>query len=219
MAQFAGFQLQCIRGERIVFSGLDFSLDVGQALVLQGPNGSGKSSLLRLMAGLLRPEAGTMTWGGEETREDPDAHGARLHYNGHSNALKPALSVRENLSFWSSLREPPQGLAEGFGAGFGVEVGLQRFEIAHLAELPARFLSAGQRRRLALARLLAAPAPLWLLDEPANALDAHSTEILADVIGEHRAQGGSVVLATHARDVPADMQSLELSDFAVGRVS
>ena len=214
MAQFSGSQLQCIRGERIVFSGLDFTLDSGQALVLQGPNGSGKSSLLRLMAGLLRPEAGSLVWDSEKTHEDPDAHGARQHYIGHGNAIKPALSVSENLSFWAGLRESQEG--------FGVETALDRFEIAHLANLPARFLSAGQCRRLALARLLAAPAPLWLLDEPANALDARSTEILADVIGEHRARGGMVVLATHARDVPGDMQSLELSAFAVvvaGRAS
>lgn len=209
MAQFAGFQLHCVRGERTVFSGLDFTLDPGQALVLQGPNGSGKSSLLRVMAGLLRPEAGTVTWDGEETRGDPDAHGARLHYIGHGNAVKPALSVRENLGFWSGLRAPREG--------FGVVAALRRFEIAHLADLPARYLSAGQCRRLALARLLGAPAPLWLLDEPANALDARSTEILAEVIGEHRARGGSVVLATHARDVPADMRCLSLSDYAEGR--
>ncbi|MEX2450660.1 MAG: heme ABC exporter ATP-binding protein CcmA [Rhodospirillales bacterium] len=206
MAHFAGTRLFCIRGERAVFSGLDFALEAGQALVLQGPNGSGKSSLLRIMAGLLRPEAGGLTWDGDPVRDDPEAHGARLHYLGHGNALKPALSVAENLRFWAALRG---------GAGVpGVASALERFEIAHLADLPARFLSAGQRRRLALARVLAAPAPLWLLDEPANALDARATAILADVIGAHRAGGGMVVLATHARDVPGDVKSLDLADYA-----
>ena len=210
MAQFTGSQLQCIRGERIVFSGLDFHLESGQALVLQGANGSGKSSLLRLMAGLLRPELGSINWDGENTTEDLYGHGARLHYLGHGNAVKPALSVRENLSFWSGLQKAKDG--------FGVETALRQFEISHLADLPARFLSAGQCRRLALARLLSAPAPLWLLDEPANALDVRSTEMLAGAIGEHRVQGGMVVLATHASEVPADMRSLELGDYSKGPV-
>lgn len=210
MATFAGSQLHCIRGERIVFTGLDFTLDSGGALVLQGSNGSGKSSLLRLMAGLLKPAVGSMTWDQEDATEDPNEHGARLHYVGHGNAIKPALSVRENLDFWAGLRPSQEG--------FGVDPALNRFELSHLDHLPARYLSAGQSRRLALARLLAAPAPLWLLDEPANALDARSTEILADVIGEHRASGGMVVLATHARDVPEDMQCLQLGDYAAGVV-
>jgi len=211
MTTFTGSQLQCIRGERTVFSGLDFALHSGDALILQGANGSGKSSLLRLMAGLLKPESGSVMWGQENTADEPDAHGARLHYVGQGNAVKPALSVRENLGFWARLR-PSQD-------GFGVDQALARFEIGHLANLPARYLSAGQTRRLALARLLAAPAPLWLLDEPANALDARSTEILADVIGEHRAGGGMTVLATHARDIPGDMQSLSLDDFTARTVS
>jgi len=215
MVQFTGSQLHCIRGERIVFSGLDFKIEAGQALVLQGANGSGKSSLLRLMAGLLTPESGSLLWDGEKMEEGADVHGARLHYLGHGNAVKPALSVRENLRFWTGLRKAKESKAQD---GFGVDVALKRFDIAHLADLPARFLSAGQCRRLALARLLCAPVPLWLLDEPANALDARSTEILADLIGEHRAQGGMVALATHARDVPTDMQSLELGNFAVDHI-
>jgi heme exporter protein A len=206
MVQFTGSKLHCIRGERFVFSSLDFKIESGQALVLQGANGSGKSSLLRLMAGLLKPESGSLLWDGEQTDEGADVHSARLHYLGHGNAVKPALSVRENLNFWAGLIIAKERKVQD---GFGVETALKRFEIAHLADLPARFLSAGQCRRLALARLL---------DEPANALDARSTEVLADLIGEHRAQGGMVALATHARDVPADMQSLELGDYAVDQI-
>jgi len=215
MVQFTGSKLHCIRGERVVFSSLDFKIESGQALVLQGANGSGKSSLLRLMAGLLKPETGSLLWDGEQTDEGADVHSARLHYLGHGNAVKPALSVRENLNFWAGLITAKERKAQD---GFGVEAALKRFEIAHLADLPARFLSAGQCRRLALARLLCATAPLWLLDEPTNALDARSTEVLADLIGEHRAQGGMVALATHSRDVPADMQSLELGDYAVDQI-
>ncbi|MEQ8196118.1 MAG: heme ABC exporter ATP-binding protein CcmA [Rhodospirillales bacterium] len=208
MALFAGHRLTCIRGERTVFADLDFTLESGRALVLQGPNGSGKSSLLRVMAGLLRAEGGALTWDGAAVRDDPEAHGARLHYLGHGNALKQALSAAENVRFWAGLQGGGQDV-DGW-----VMAALARFEIAHLADLPARFLSAGQSRRLALARLLAAPAPLWLLDEPANALDARATAILADVLSEHQAGGGMVALATHARDVPAGVTNLDLSAYA-----
>jgi heme exporter protein A len=208
MAIFAGRDLACRRGERIVFAGLDFSLASGSALVLTGPNGSGKSSLLRLMAGLLAPMTGALAWDDAPIDEDPDRHRARLHFVGHLDAIKPVLTAAENLAFWARLKAP--------GAVRSARIGeaLAAFGLDHLADLPARLLSAGERRRLALARLLAAPAPLWLLDEPSVSLDAASLGRLERVLEEHRARRGVVVLSTHASiDLPG-ADRLDLGDFA-----
>lgn len=199
---FAGHGLACRRGERLVFAGLDFALPPGGALVLTGPNGSGKSSLLRLMAGLTRPEAGTLSWSGAPVAEDPAAHRARLHFIGHLDALKPVLSVAETLRFWAGMR----GNAD-------VAAGLARFRLTALADWPCRLLSAGQRRRLALARLVASPAPLWLLDEPANGLDAEALADLLAAIAAQRAGGGAVVLSTHARLAIEGADELSLARF------
>ncbi|MFQ5773065.1 MAG: heme ABC exporter ATP-binding protein CcmA [Kiloniellaceae bacterium] len=206
MSLFEGRDLLCVRGERRVFAGLDFALPAGGALVLTGPNGSGKSSLLRLMAGLLKPAAGALLWGGEEIAENPDAHRARLHYLGHLDAVKPVLTATENLRFWGAV-----------GGGAAAEVGraLDGFGLGALAEVPGRMLSAGQKRRLALARLLAAPAELWLLDEPSVGLDRDSLARLGAAIAAHRAGGGRVVAATHAPlDVPG-AEVMALDRFAV----
>ncbi|MGQ0662298.1 MAG: heme ABC exporter ATP-binding protein CcmA [Pseudomonadota bacterium] len=185
---FAGRALACRRSERLVFQGLDFKLEAGQALAVVGPNGSGKSSLLRLMAGLARPEAGALTWGGEAL--DPEAHRARLHYVGHLDGLKAALSVAENLAFHVSLRgRRPRPAA--------IEAALEAVGLAGLAALPCRVLSQGQQRRAALARLLAVEAPLWLLDEPTAALDAWAVERMKAALQHHLAAGGSAVVATH----------------------
>lgn len=191
MANFEGRTLQCRRGGRDVFAGLSFILPPGGALLLTGPNGSGKSSLLRLMAGLLQPAEGTLLWGGRPVAEAPEAHAARLHYLGHLDAVKPVLSVSENLRFWAGLRGGRQA------AGGALGHALERFALTELAAVPGRLLSAGQRRRLALARLVAVPAELWLLDEPSVALDHASVGRLAAAIAEHRAGGGRVVVATH----------------------
>lgn len=187
MNRFSGHDLTCIRGERTVFKGLGFSLSSGEALVLTGANGSGKSSLLRLMAGLLRPAAGAVRWDDADALADPDLHHARLHYVGHLDAVKPVLTAAENVSFWAAMR-----------GGSDVGDALDAFGIRHLMDVPGRFLSAGQKRRVALARVLAAPAPLWLLDEPATALDKAATGLLRDAIARHRAGGGMVVVSTHA---------------------
>jgi heme exporter protein A len=200
---FAGLGLACRRGERLVFAGLDFALPPGGALLLTGPNGSGKSSLLRLMAGLTRPEAGRLVWNGAPIAEDPAAHRARLHFIGHQDALKPVLTVAETLAFWAGMR-----------GGADVAAGLQRFRLAALAEWPCRLLSAGQRRRLALARCVASPAPLWLLDEPANGLDAEALADLLAAIADHRAAGGAVALSTHATLPLAGAEALSLAAFA-----
>ncbi|MCH7795112.1 MAG: heme ABC exporter ATP-binding protein CcmA, partial [Proteobacteria bacterium] len=187
MSLFEGRDLLCVRGERRVFEGLSFTLAAGGLLVLTGPNGSGKSSLLRIMAGLLRPAAGALLWDGAPVRDDPDAQAARLQYLGHLDAVKPVLSVAENLMFWAALH--------GGGAA-EVTRALDGFDLGALAEVPGGMLSAGQKRRVALARLLAAPAEVWLLDEPTVGLDAASLARLTGAIAAHRARGGRLVVAT-----------------------
>lgn len=208
-ARFRGENLICVRGERTVFSGLDFELSAGGALILIGPNGAGKSSLLRMMAGLLNPFSGQMFWdeGGacENTTEDMDLHGARLHYVGHHDAVKPVLSAAENIGFWAHIRD--------CGAD-AVQDALGVFDIKHLHDVPGRFLSAGQKRRVNLARIIAAPAPLWLLDEPTTALDKATIKRLEDAIQRHRDSGGMVVLSTHADVNTPGSETLNLADFA-----
>lgn len=200
---FAGRNLACRRGERLVFRGLDFTLAPGGALILIGPNGSGKSSLLRVMAGLTPAEAGSLSWNGANLREDRAAHHGRVHFIGHADALKPVLSVEEALRFWSGMRG---GVTDVAGA-------LAQFGLAAAASLPCRYLSAGQRRRLALARLVASEAPLWLLDEPTNGLDSEAMAQLLAVLAAHRSRGGSVVVSTHTPLELAGATLLSLADF------
>ncbi len=178
-------RLACWRGERLVFADLSFALSPGEAMLLTGANGAGKSSLLRVLAGLVPAAEGRLLWGGEDALADRVAHGARLRYLGHADSLKPALSARENLAFHARLH------------GGEVEAALAAMGLSELADLPARVLSSGQKRRLALARLALSPAPLWLLDEPTVGLDAASVERLAPLLAGHRARGGMVVAATH----------------------
>lgn len=196
--------LACIRGDRLVFSGLSFSVAPGSALVLRGPNGTGKSSLLRLLAGLLPAAQGTLLWGGEPTRPDREEHRARLLYVGHLDAVKPALTVRENLGFW----------ADQAGHAAQVEAALHTFGLRPLAELPGRFLSAGQKRRVNLARLAAIPAPLWLLDEPSVSLDAESVALLGRLVAAHCARGGLVLAASHVDFGLESAAVLDLGAFA-----
>ncbi|HVJ51436.1 MAG TPA: heme ABC exporter ATP-binding protein CcmA [Aliidongia sp.] len=204
---FAGEGLTGVRGEKRLFSALGFALAPGEALILSGPNGSGKSTLLRLMAGFGRPAEGRFTWNGTDIATDAEAHRARLHYVGHLDGLKPALTVAETVAFWSALAgetaDPAAALAP---------LGLQP-----LAAMPCRFLSSGQRRRLTLSRLALRPAPLWLLDEPTVGLDRDSLDALSRLIAGHRARGGLVILSTHQGiDVP-DPQTLSLPDFPPAR--
>jgi len=204
---FSGNSLTCVRGERLVFAGLSFTVGGGEVLVLRGPNGSGKSSLLRLLAGLAKPAGGALLWIGAPVRDDPVAHRARLRYLGHRNALKSALTARENLVFAAAL----------YGGGGAVDAALDRLRLAALADVPARFMSSGEQRRLALARLIVAPAPLWLLDEPTVGLDDASLRVLVEMIAAHRDGGGMAVLATHG---PLDLGgtgTLDMAEFAVAR--
>ena len=201
MDGFSGTGLACVRSNRIVFAGLDFAVSPGGALVLSGPNGSGKSSLLRLMAGIARPAAGNISWQGTPISEDPEMFFARMHYVGHRDAVKPALTVRENLSFHAALRPGPTD----------INAALDRVDLAALADLPARMLSAGQTRRLTLARILATPAPLWLLDEPTIALDYRAVDRLRGAIDDHRAGGGIIVASTN---VPLGIDDATTIDLA-----
>ena len=207
-ARFAGQSLACARGFRLVFTDLSFALEPGGAIVLTGPNGSGKSSLLRLMAGLLPPHAGQMWWAQEPVADDPVQQRLRVAYLGHLDACKPVLTALENVAFWAALARP-------HGAD-GAAAALEAMGLGGLGDVPGRFLSAGQKRRLALARLLVAPTPLWLLDEPAVALDDDGRERLEHAIAGHRAAGGMVALATHSPIGLAGASSLELERFRPG---
>jgi heme exporter protein A len=190
-----GSGVRCVRGGREVFPALDFEAASGEALAVTGPNGAGKTSLLRLIAGLLAPAGGAIRLeGGEAELTLPE----QTHYLGHRDALKPALTVLENLSFW---RDFLGGDAQD-PAGCLAAVGLD-----HTAALPAAYLSAGQRRRLSIARLLAVRRQIWLLDEPANALDAAGQTLFTALMGDHLARGGLIVAATHT---PLGLASREL---------
>ena len=195
-----GRQIDCVRGGREVFSGLDFEAASGQALSVVGPNGSGKTSLLRLIAGLLVPASGSIALeGGTAELTLPE----QAHYLGHRDALKPALSVLENLSFW---RDFLGGEVSDSSDSLATE-SLARVGLAHTTHLPAAYLSAGQRRRLSIGRLIAVRRPVWLLDEPTSALDAGGQDMFAGVMRDHLAGGGIIIAATHA---PLGIETREL---------
>ncbi len=198
---FQGRDIACERGERRIFSGLDFEISPGQALVLRGPNGCGKTSLLRIAATLLKSAAGNLLWDGADVAEAPEEHRARLHFIGHQDAVKGALTVRENIATWSNIRRSAEDRVDAAMAAFG---------IAHLADTPAQYLSAGQHRRTALARLVASRAALWLLDEPTVSLDADGTACLQRAIMDHRAEKGMVMAATHIELGLDDVEFLQL---------
>ena len=179
-----GTDLVCVRGGRVVFGELDFSLGGGEALLVTGPNGAGKSSLLRMIAGLVQMASGRLRL--------VDGHADRTiaeqaHYLGHQDALKGALTVAENLDFWSRYLGDPGNQAAALEA-----VGLDG-----VADLPAAYLSPGQRRRLSIARLLPVPRPIWLLDEPTAALDRAAQATLTDLMRQHLGGGGMILAATH----------------------
>lgn len=178
--------LGCMRGGRLVFEAISFCLSPGDGLVLRGANGSGKSTLLRLLGGFLRPLSGTLAWDGRDCLATLAEHRTRLHYIAHTDPLKNLLSLRENLSFLAAVT-----------GGSAIDAALHAFDLTELAESPGKYLSAGQKRRCALALLVASPRPLWLLDEPGVGLDTANRKRLEELIAEHRRSGGVVVVATH----------------------
>ena len=177
-----------VRGGRTLVRGLNFEVRSGDALLLTGANGAGKSTLLRAIAGLFTPASGAISISGDDI-EDDENPAMQAHYVGHSDALKGALSARENLDFWAAALKRRGGL-DPLQA-------LAAVNLAHVADLPVGWLSAGQRRRTALARLFVAERPLWLLDEPTLGLDSAAIDRFGVLLSGHRAAGGIVIAATH----------------------
>ena len=185
--------LAAIRGDHLLFEDLSFAVAEGEAIALTGRNGAGKTTLLRMIAGLVPLASGRVLWAGEDALADLNAYHARLAYLGHQDAVKPGLTVTENLRTWAAGRRAEREAA--------IEAALEQVDLLDLADIPARMLSAGQKRRLAIARLCLRPMALWLLDEPVTGLDTASVLLFGDMIARHRAQGGMVIAATH-QDLP-----------------
>ena len=183
------------RGQRVLFEGLSFAAASGAYVEVQGSNGSGKTSLLRAIAGLLRPRSGQVSI---EGAPEPSL---ALHYLGHANALKRDASVREHLNYWAGL----------FGGAPSEDYVAQTFGLGRVMALPVRVLSQGQARRLALARLIVAPRPVWLLDEPAAALDEGGKAVLRELIASHRVSGGIAIAAVHEPLGAAPSQTIRVS--------
>lgn len=200
--RLSAIDLTCRRGGREVFAGLGFRLAGGQALAVTGRNGAGKSSLLRIVGGFIRPAAGRLWLEGG----DPELTIAeQAHYLGHQDAVKPSLSVAENLTFWTAF----------FGAAsIKARDALDAVGLGSIAALPAAYLSAGQRRRLSIARLLAVKRPIWLLDEPASTLDAAGRDRLTSFMQSHLAAGGLILAATHGALGLSGAQELSLDQTA-----
>jgi heme exporter protein A len=202
-ATFEADGLACRRGGRLLLEAVDWRLAPGDALLLKGANGSGKSSLLRLLAGFLRPAAGSLRHDGSDVFTDLPHWRCLLHLVGYQDGLKPSLTVAENAAAVSTLLG---------GSTARLPAALDRFGLDALADTPARFLSSGQRRRVCLARLVAVPRPIWLLDEPATGLDAKNRGRLEALIDEHRAHGGIAVVASHGDVALERPHVLDLGD-------
>lgn len=196
------------RGEDLIFMNVSFKLSSGQAMLLTGPNGSGKSTLLRVIAGLLRPEAGHVTLAGERLETDVRASEAS-HYLGHRNAMKQDLSVFENLNFWKKFLGDFDG-----GSSLDIEEAAEAVGLTSITHLPFGYLSAGQQRRFAMAKLLVAWRPIWILDEPTAALDASADLMFTGLVKMHLAKGGMAVAATHQPLGLEHAQELRMTGFA-----
>jgi heme exporter protein A len=207
MIRLEAENLSARRGEDLIFVNVSFTLAAGEALVLTGRNGSGKSTLLRVVAGLLRPETGQAVC---LSGSDPEARpaGEFSHYLGHRNGMKRELTVAENLAFWKSFLGDVGG-----GSGIGVEEAAVAVDLSGITHLPYGYLSAGQQRRFAMARLLVAYRPIWILDEPTAALDRKADAMFEALVRAHRQAGGIVLAATHQPLGLVGAQSLEMLGF------
>lgn len=184
------------RGTRRIIDGLSFAAPAGRAVLLTGPNGAGKTTLIRAIAGFLAIEAGVLSLEGGDSERDI---GEQAHYVGHANGIKSTLTVAENLRFWAEYLDQPASRqrASHEETADRVDHALERLKLIELEDIPAAYLSAGQKRRLGLGRLMVAERPLWLLDEPTVSLDTASVAILAGIIEDHLAAGGLAIAATH----------------------
>lgn len=199
-------KLSCIRDDRLLFSGLDFTLHSQQVLLLEGKNGSGKTSLLRILCGFREPDDGTVQWCGEPI-SGSGQYRADMAYIGHLDGIKKELTVLENLQFALALAAQASANADT------IQNALARVQLAGFDDMPAQTLSAGQKRRLSLARLLLAPCPLWILDEPFTALDKQGIALSEQLMAEQCDRGGMIVLTSHHElNLPStDVQRIRLS--------
>jgi heme exporter protein A len=199
-AKLSATDLTLVRGERCLFTGLGFALEAGELLLLEGQNGSGKTSLLRAMVGMLELETGEILWNGEPIRHTRQAYFGSLVWMGHRVGLKADLTLVENLQFEAALRPV---------ANTDFNAVLERLGIDRLKKLAIRSLSAGQQRRVALARVLLSDATLWLMDEPFTNLDRDGRQLVTDIVAQHVAAGGMCVMAAH-QDVVIDAPTQRL---------
>jgi len=193
--------LTCIRQDRLIFKAVEFSLNPGEILWVRGRNGAGKTSLLRILAGLLTPANGVVSWQGNDIEQDPEPYLKNISYVGHQDALKTAYTARENLDFWSR-----------YAGHDNVDAALEAFQLKSIADHPTRILSAGQKKRCNLARLVACPAPLWILDEPVSSLDTDYIALFKHLLEDHVTDGGMALLATHQDLGLANARHLDLSE-------
>jgi heme exporter protein A len=184
------YDLEVQRGDRILFSQLSGVVSAGELLFVEGPNGAGKSTLLRCLAGLYTPDKGSMTWGGDDTHKLAEDYRKSLLYLGHLNGIKANLTGLENLRFFCTVEDTRHTDAE-------IEQALHQMGLMGFEDVPARMLSQGQKRRIALSRLILTSAPIWVLDEPFTALDAKAVDFLQSIISEHLDNGGIAIVTTH----------------------
>jgi heme exporter protein A len=206
--QLSVHDLACARGDRLLFKDMNFSLSASELLLVQGGNGQGKTSLLRLLTGLARPEAGEVHWCGEGIKRVREAYHQAMAYLGHANGVKDELNPMENLRFADGL----QGRA--FDEARAEET-LRRLGLERCLDLPCRVLSFGQRRRVALAALLLSGSTLWILDEPLTGLDVHAVALMEELIRDHLQTGGMVVATTHQ---PLNLEGVKVQRLLVGNV-
>jgi heme exporter protein A len=196
--------LACVRGDHQLFTGLSFSLGAGELMQVQGENGSGKTTLLRTLCGFMRPEDGQIFWRGQNVRELGEEFNAEMIYLGHHNAIKDELNALENLRISAGLAGCAVDEKEALAA-------LRRMGLRRREHLPVKVLSQGQRRRVALSRLLIGNAHLWILDEPLAALDVGAVELMQELIGEHLSKGGMAIFTTHQPLQVAGVQTRQLT--------